>query len=241
MLHAIHHHKSRLPAQRYVASANARGPRRTQEDEITSTVFGPLDFMQAATQGKIIAALFGREPLPETNSISIEFWPCYGNVEPDVVFFEHLKNGDKNAYIIEVKWNAPLGADQVGRQIADAQSIEGIRDTSHIVLSRHVLEVDTPSKNVTWMDFKDRIIALKQTFSKDHALDKWANLTVSFLEECNIQHFRGFGMVPVSDMSEQHGESVIFWPGFQGWDSIELPDELFRIQCGDKNIFWKTA
>ena len=47
MLHAIYRKKSQLPAQRYVASAGAQDTRRTQEDEITSTIFGPLDFMPA--------------------------------------------------------------------------------------------------------------------------------------------------------------------------------------------------
>lgn len=241
MLHAIYRKKSQLPAQRYAASAGAQDTRRTQEDEITSTIFGPLDFMSVEALRKVIGSLFERELPPKSSNISIEFWPGYDRVEPDVVFIEDLEDKRKNAYIVEVKWNAPLGEEQVERQIDAVEAIEGIHRTSHIVLSRHILNVDAQSRNLTWMDFKDRVISLKKSTSTDRALTKWIDLVDCFLEQCNIRHFRGFGEVKVPVTTRQSLESAIFWPGFQGWEGIENPDTDIRDFLSEKAIFWKIA
>lgn len=241
MLHAICSNKSQLPAHRYVASANAQDARRTQEDEITSTVFGPLDFMPGADLVKVIGVLFEGNLSPRSTNISIKFWPSYNKVEPDVVFLEYLDNGAKNAYVVEVKWNAPLGEEQVERQIDAVMMIEGIHSISHIVLSRHALDVDAPSRNLTWMDFKDRIIDFKKSASTDRAITKWVDLVDCFLDRCNIRHFRGFSDIMVPDMAGRSIESVIFWPGFQGWECVEHPQEPFGDHSGEKVIFWQTA
>ncbi len=241
MLHAIYRKKSQLPTHRYVTSAKAQDTRRTQEDEITSTIFGPLDFMPTEDLGKIIEVLFDSESTPNCNDISIQFWPRYNQVEPDIVFLEDLDNGKRNAYIVEVKWNAPLGSKQVEQQLDAVKTIEGIHSTSHIVLSRYAIDVGTQSRNLTWMDFKDRIIDLRKSASAGRSLRKWIDLVDCFLEKCNVRHFRGFSAGKVSDMAGQGMESVIFWPGFQGWKYIKFPEKLCGSQLERKSIFWKIA
>jgi len=212
MLHAIHNRKSRLPFLRYVASADEKGHRRTQEDEITSIVFGPIDFMPETTARSIVTILFGCSPIPETHRVSMKLWPRYENVEPDVVFIEHRDNGIERAYIIEVKWNAPLGDDQVERQ-RTAMRDSDVDVAAHIVLSRYPIEVRSNSKNMTWMDFKDGVLKGIKANGKDQIAQKWAELTWSFLESCNILHFHGFQNIAACSIGTKCVHKYIFWPG----------------------------
>jgi hypothetical protein len=237
MLHAIHNRKSRLPFLRYVAGSDGQGHRRTQEDEITSIVFGPLDFMPEATTRSIVTILFGCSPIPETHRVSMKLWPRYENVEPDVVFIEHCDNGTERAYIIEVKWNAPLGDDQVDRQ-RTAMRDSAIEVIEHIVLSRYPIEVGSNSKNKTWMDFKDDILKGIKDNDKDQISKKWAELTWSFLESCNVLHFRGFSSIADCSIGPKCAQKYIFWFGSLDWSHLDLPSESFASRCPKHTFFY---
>lgn len=240
MLHATHSRKSRLPFERYVASANEQGHRRTQEDEITSIVFGPLDFMSETTVKRIVAALFSSEPIPETHRVSMMLWPRYGNVEPDVVFIEHPEGERDRAYVLEVKWNAPLGDDQVDRQRVAVRD-SNIDLIAHVVLSRYPIEVDSHSKNLTWMDFKDRVLQTLRDESRDTTAKKWAELTWSFLESCNVRHFGGFSNFAGCPNESERIGNRIFWYDPINWNSLDLPGASFLSRCNRKEIFYPSA
>lgn len=240
MLHANHSRKSRLPFLRYVANANEQSHRRTQEDEITSIVFGPLDFMPEASVKRILAALFGSEPIPEDHRVSIMLWPRYGNVEPDVVFIEQLEAERNRAYVLEIKWNAPLGDDQVDRQRAAVRD-SNIDLMGHIVLSRYPIEVDSNSKNLTWMDFNDSILQVLRNDRRDTIAKRWAELAWSFLESCNVRHFAGFSNFPgCPDESEQSGNRI-FWSGPINWDNLDLPSASFLSRCNREAVFYPSV
>lgn len=94
------------------------------EDEITSTVFGPLAYMSIENawiiMRKIVEAADIATGLPqstEVDNFNPEFWPKHKNdqllgersyVEPDMVFRFHFRDGSTFNVLIEVKWGAVL-------------------------------------------------------------------------------------------------------------------------------------
>ncbi len=96
------------------------------EDVVTSTVFGPLEFMGQACRTDAIALLGQALSLPTTcanGEIRAHFWPRFGladealrtrYAEPDLVFSD-----DHGPLIVfEVKWGAPLGRNELAAQWA---------------------------------------------------------------------------------------------------------------------------
>lgn len=62
MLHATYRGRTRLPQQHYATARDCGGVRRTQEDEITSTVFGPLALMPQETSYRFWSRLVAEVP-----------------------------------------------------------------------------------------------------------------------------------------------------------------------------------
>ncbi|WP_308388527.1 hypothetical protein [Acidithiobacillus sp. AMEEHan] len=242
MLHAIENKKSRLPFERYVSAAERTGERRTQEDEITSTIFGPLDFFSEETVRSIIGEIFGFFFKSSDSKLSLSFWPRYNNVEPDLVFTEEHSDGSGDAYVIEIKWNAPLGDEQVERQIQAIEAEDHLRLAGHIVLSRYAIDVAKPSRNLTWMDFKDRCLELSEKNAIDPIAKKWAKLVGAFLEACDVCHFNGFDTIMSFAMDGIRDREYLFWLGRQfDWNTIELPSESFLSRCERGTIFYRSA
>jgi len=94
------------------------------EDEITSTVFGPLAYMTIENAWNIMREIaeaagiaIGIPQSTEVDEFNPKFWPRHGNdklldarsyVEPDVVFHFHFRDGSTLNVLIEVKWGATL-------------------------------------------------------------------------------------------------------------------------------------
>ncbi|MEI4488983.1 hypothetical protein V8J36_22620 [Frigidibacter sp. MR17.14] len=91
--------------------------RNPREDLVTSSLFGVLPFLTPAARQEALSVLCGH-PLP--SDAKIYLWPFFvGNgesSEPDVVL-EFTHEGRAAYWIVEVKWGAPLGADQCAREI----------------------------------------------------------------------------------------------------------------------------
>ncbi|MGC8508800.1 MAG: hypothetical protein ACP5NM_11105, partial [Thiomonas sp.] len=62
MLHAVERKKTSLPQGRYGFVREASERRRTQEDEITSIVFGPLEFLDESDVARLWLYLIGETP-----------------------------------------------------------------------------------------------------------------------------------------------------------------------------------
>lgn len=120
MLHAVNNRKARLGAFR---SAGIRVP---LEDVVTSTVFGPLEFMSADDRRRSIElvceALAVGIPEPE-GEIRALFWPrlsvCDVSLrtrysEPDLV----LADDAGPVMVVEIKWGAPLSERELAAQWA---------------------------------------------------------------------------------------------------------------------------
>jgi len=83
------------------------------EDEITSIIFGPMQYFPARDVWEIFRNLSGYAginfwPIKMPESVKMHFWPKTGPVEPDLVI--QFYRGEENILniILEVKWDAPL-------------------------------------------------------------------------------------------------------------------------------------
>lgn len=107
MLHALNNKKARL--DRLIKGAS----KQPREDLITSTLFGPLDFMPRESRPKALRALLGLE-LGDASKMVL--WPRFyrgsRRVEPDILIID-----DQHWHIVEVKWGAHLGVGQLERQL----------------------------------------------------------------------------------------------------------------------------
>lgn len=122
MLHAFSHKKSRLYLRYLGHRDESSEPRVAEEDEITSTLIGPLAFLSPAAIAAFWDALVRlRNPgqaLPATPPTHAEmrFWPRKSRIEPDLRV-ELSWGADTRILLVEFKWRAPLsGKDQLHDQ-----------------------------------------------------------------------------------------------------------------------------
>lgn len=135
MLHAINNRKARLSTFR---SAGVRVP---LEDVVTSTIFGPLEFMAPDDRERATAYIFEVLALPmptRSGSLRTQFWPRFPLAdnglrarysEPDLVIVDALGP----LAVIEVKWGAPLGEHELAAQWASLAPAER-RRAIHVLL-----------------------------------------------------------------------------------------------------------
>lgn len=186
MLHAINAKKATLAR---IIQGVGRQPR---EDLVTSALFGSIEFLPLVTQHEAAGALLGKSLPPGS---VIQLWPVFRGgsfrVEPDVII---LSGND--LHVIEVKWGAHLGADQLARQlnlVSNGVCVRGDmkpaprRITSLTVLGheRHHEEdiKETGDSRVTGRTWRDVAEALLMLRSDDPALAAWARAAGHFLSE----------------------------------------------------------
>ncbi|WP_162144047.1 hypothetical protein [Sorangium cellulosum] len=80
------------------------------EDLITSYVFGLLRYLPA-DRGLSRVLQSALPVLPLSRSIEVSAWPPDGDVEPDALLL-----ADAFACVVEAKWEAPFGPQQLGRE-----------------------------------------------------------------------------------------------------------------------------
>lgn len=130
MLHAFARNKSRAYT-RYLRVRDPSEPRVSSEDEITSLVFGPLDFLSASDNWILWSSVFQSHasndmsgPIPQNyfsgfspSECTFEFWPRKDNIEPDLVIRFSNESGETRSLLVELKWDAGVsGADQLEKQ-----------------------------------------------------------------------------------------------------------------------------
>lgn len=118
MLHAVNSRKARLAAFR------GAGLRVPLEDVVTSSIFGPLDFMNATDRKAaielFIEALAIKRPA-WSGEIRLLFWKKRAAVHPSMrkryVEPDLIVADDKGArMVVEIKWGAPLGKQELAAQ-----------------------------------------------------------------------------------------------------------------------------
>ncbi len=193
MFDAVIAHKARMDM---VIDGLGKQPR---EDLVTSTLFGTLRFLTAKGRQRAIEALVGATI---SAPLEIYLWPYLRgkgeNSEPDVV----IRSEDDSYWIVEVKWGAGLGADQVGREVRTVQQgecrrgglPEGIRKvvgyTLLGALDKHIPAVDGARREMEnllsvfalpWTVVTERLRCLAKSNADDPGLVAWSRLAARFL------------------------------------------------------------
>jgi len=208
-----------------IALAKKKVPRDLagREDVITSTVLGPLRYLDATQVWRVVRHLLGDdavgfpEPPAGAAGATVEFWPrqCVPHdqtmCEPDVVIELCRVNEPCCArVIIEVKWNAPAsGVDQLARQKA-AFGL-GPVPCWHVYLTKHHLRADEDIEaaglssgeviNLPWSLLVSRLSQLSRLpeMEGDGLLKAWATDVGGAMERLGVVPFSGFaGAVPRS-------------------------------------------
>ena len=213
--------------------------KQPREDLVTSALFGTLRFLTSTGQQRAIEALLG---VALAGPVEIFLWPYLRgrgeNSEPDVV----IRSVDGSYWIVEVKWGAGLGADQVGREIRTVQNGEcrrgGLPKGSRKVvgytllgaLDKHTSAMDGARRDVgdvinlfalPWTAVTENLRALVKGSSEDLGLVSWARLAASFLG------------------GEPEGKVLGEWPDLQFPLSCSFPfsrDESFVQNSGIADV-----
>lgn len=224
MLHAIaqkksHRHKNyhlnkKIKSHRTEDEKNIR-----EEDEITSTILGPLDFLSREDSYKFWKAVIGLNhrdvslpTLPSEPPIigKVSFWPK-NVVEPDA-FFQYEWADDKRLnFLIELKWNAPLtGEDQLARQWDEFLTKSQRSDTIHVFIAPDITAgINAINNKSVSPEHSKRIVPLSwsqicEVFERfennpgelgNRELGKWSQLCRRFLSRTGVSVFKGFSNI----------------------------------------------
>jgi hypothetical protein len=154
MLHATERNKSKL-YQRYLPKRDniERKERVPGEDEITSIIFGPLDFLCASDAHRFwlrVLETVGQAhffPAAPPLEVSVAMWPRDkakddGNsIEPDMLVTVKWAGGVSRILLIELKWEADVGGtnhNQLHRQWQQYLDDEIRTNALHIFIAREV-------------------------------------------------------------------------------------------------------
>lgn len=221
MLHAFARNKSRA-YRRYLGIRDSSEPRVSAEDEITSLIFGPLEFLSALdnwTLWKLVlqspVSVRACHPLPSEFfldfspvSCTFEFWPRKDHIEPDLAVRFADDEGETRSLLIELKWDAGMsGADQLKKQWLRYQQGEHARSL-HVFIAKRAQELVpdlTPwicrdangaeavrLRTIRWHEFKHEIAKIPGNAAASTALGRWAALVSEFLGKLSIRPFLGF-------------------------------------------------
>lgn len=241
MLHALEKKKTNY-YRRYLGVRDGHEKRVCEEDEITSTVFGALEFVDLKHVYDFWREVFRLErqsvllPAESPNSCKFELWPKKNNIEPDAHFTFFWANGVRLDLLIELKWEAPLsGKDQLRKQWQDYLDIDVKNNCWHLFIapdiSAGLAARDSEVGNIWQVESDDRLIllswaqirdALAKFKDRSDGFGRWAVLTSHFLEKIGVRHFKGFAQahraLPVTELLYQkfYSGSNHGFKGFRG-------------------------
>lgn len=219
-MHAINNRKARLGLFR---SAGIRVP---LEDVVTSTVFGPLEFMSpddCQRSIELIREALGLPPQYSAGPLRALFWPRLflqdeklrsRYSEPDLVFADD----EGPMIVVEIKWGAPLSDRELAAQWAALEPGDRRRAV-------HVLLVQEPG-------LYRRSVEIDRAFIDDRGIGPWTLL---------VRSWRSLAAIAVLSRGSDASDAVKRWASavtafllrehrtaIRGWDDISLvaPTEL---------------
>jgi hypothetical protein len=221
MLHAICHRKTNHHERYRARDADYGGPVRA-EDEITSTIFGPLAMFPAEVSVAYWRTLLDRKwaeffPGGAPEGTRYLFWERFSgvtqgrhSVEPDLLV-EYLWRGDeRRTLLVELKWRAPLSSDSQLQDQWLAYVSEADRPRSlHLFIAHTLTEAfaadpSGTAANTPWREHPgatSRLIpvpwttvrsTLRDLARPEHALKNWASLAADALAALGVSDFDGF-------------------------------------------------
>lgn len=238
MLHATSKGKTKF-YKRYLGQRDGEDRKVYEEDEITSTLIGPMEFLPASDVYRFWENILNQTEhndfLPKIPPEHIEttLWSRRkamddGNIiEPDVVVT--LKWPDRvYNLLIELKWRAALsGKEQLHRQWLQYLTSHERTYSLHLFIAPSISEgaKALAEKDVwngrlvllPWMKVRD---VLGKYAEDKTAIGRWAKLSDTFLAHIQILRFGGFAhIVNDSNLLLTSLPPTIFWypHKFSGW------------------------
>jgi len=235
MLHAIASRKTRYH-RRYHGERDGSEAKVSEEDEITSTVLGPLEFMGVEDGFQFWQSVIKNSgtafSLPETppSQIRYEFWPRRqasdnsGRIEPDLLVTLRWPDGLSRWLLVELKWRAPLsGQDQLHRQWLNFLNAEERANALHIFIAPTIAAgAEAISHSNVWGERGLSIISwlqirstLRELSREKSGIGYWSAISDHFLEAVGIRRYHGIKNVK--------------------YNGIDIPMEL------PSSVFWKQS
>lgn len=250
LLHATYHNKSSLTQDRYhsIKREKSEEMRMTVEDEIISTVIGPMDFMSASEVLGIWKAILAWNesviefPEGEPAGVKVFLWPNENNngdrtnSQPDAKITFEWSDGQSLILILEAKWDAPLGENQLENQWNDFNCKP---NTHHVFVGKTLttenvkreIEKYNRSKSapnqlisLTWMKIRQSL----NEFSKmeGNSASRYAKYVECFLGAAGISRFNGFNTIKTPGFTSTELTFPLFHKLFHGF---------FEIECASKD------
>lgn len=252
MLHAFNQGKSLL-YKRYLGHREVGEKRVCGEDEITSLIMGPLDYLPAEAAGLFWRGLIergGRDVQPAFPAGAVEharmrFWPRNG-IEPDLLVELEWASGERRILLIEFKWNAPLsGADQLHRQWREFLSPAERADAYHVFIGPEIsaglnaLSVEDIWNGQlilhSWVSVLHVLQSLKT--SGFTGLDRWKGQVTRFLGKLGILRFQGFRTLSIPVLPDR---ATVFWSPLNGFREL-TPPSAGLSNAPSPSLFWNSA
>lgn len=248
MLHAFAHKKSRL-YQRYLHRSQREpgGERATQEDEITSTIFGSLELLPEAEVAKFWAKLVALSshpsllPTGSATSAVMRFWPGRGQVQPDLMV-EVFWGAERRLLLVELKWRSPLsGEDQLHKQWEQFLTAAERKIALHLFIGIETAEgYQALAQRDVW---KGRLFLLNWQHvlhcasycsnNGSRQFKLWAKHCTHLLGLLGVAPFMGFKRIEapeIPDLSER-----VVWKGSHGIAGL-IPPNIPEL--GDETVFF---
>lgn len=214
----------------------------SQEDEITSTVLGPLDFLPFHDFHRfwqeLLCAAGHNKFLPDQSPsrIKLLMWDRRvvndgTPIEPDVVVTMDWEDGTSRILLIEMKWHSPLsGTNQLHRQWMQYLTEMERAGAVHILIAPNISEGahapnnekaggnvwQTTGENhlvlMPWLKFRNILSAFSR---EDSGLGRWARHADQFLERINVRKFGGFNNWEYQISLPSRLPSCVFWQPYR--------------------------
>jgi hypothetical protein len=242
MINAIINNKTKIHG-RYFLEKNVDkecdGKRRTQEDEITSIVFSPFNYVSDSDAIIFFDSILGgyiskKYCLDEKLNLDVCFWPKRKNIEPDLMVDIRKHGRLVSKILIEIKWRSgPSGKDQIKKQWYEFLSDEERNLTKHLLISCKPIDMiyDHDLECITWQTFRERL-------KKDRGSNKLhmlVNCIDDFLERIGVWKFSGFNNIQTDIGIDFKKTDFLFfnhvWEGFSniGLENIKYLDNNYKI------------
>lgn len=231
MLHAMGQRKTSL-YRRYIGRRNQEDGRVSMEDEITSTLLGPLAFLPKRDSAYFWYHLLKsgcKRTIADTppESADIQLWPRRHGIEPDMHVVLNWPDGHAHTLLIELKWTAPLsGDDQLYRQWQEYLTDSERESATHLFIGKecscaHAAKAwddvwDGALVTQTWNQVLSFVHQQRQSADMPDSLACWSDLVAITLDKMGIQPFCGFSELP--QIIETDTTYPIFFSGLQGLD-----------------------
>jgi hypothetical protein len=251
MLHAFCKRKSRL-YKRYLGHRDEGEKRVCEEDEITSLIMGPLDYLAPEASGTFWKALveYGsrhdqpRLPDGAPSFVAMTFWPRR-NIEPDLLVELYWLTGERRLLLVEFKWNAPLsGANQLNRQWCEYLTADERKMAYHVFIAPEVSaglnalgQGDIWNGRLilrSWVSVLD--ILRRLDCSSNPGLERWKTQVTTFLGMLGVLRFQGFRGLAAPRLCLT---SPVFWCPVSGFTSLESPSH-FPSKKSSSSFVWSS-